>query len=85
MNPIASGHTGPPGPLAARAPAARNDAVLRGSQTEDTPQVVQTRAGARVQRVSAAGLAQVHALLTYSDNAAARRGELRGHNLDLYA
>jgi hypothetical protein len=52
---------------------------------EDPPQVVQTRAGARVQRVSAAGLAQIHALLTYSDNAAPRGGELRGHNLDLYA
>jgi hypothetical protein len=35
--------------------------------------------------MSAAGLAQAHALLTYSDNASPRSGGLRGHHLDLYA
>lgn len=52
---------------------------------EVNPRVVQTRAGERVQRMNSTGLAQIHALLTYSDNAAPRLGELRGHNLDLYA
>ena len=85
MNPIASGQTALAGPVTARTPGARSDATLQRSSADLNPQAAQTPTGERVQRMSAAGLAQIHALLTYSDNAAPRTGEMRGHNLDLYA
>ena len=85
MNPIASGHTALTGPVTAGTRGARSEAIPHGLQADQNPRVAQTRAGERVQRMSVAGLAQIHAVLTYSDNAAPRSGELRGHNLDLYA
>jgi hypothetical protein len=90
MNPIIPGQPGLPrvvnhGMSAALEPAAGGRGVGAAQRADTVSASDQTRAEPRIRRLSAAGMAQVDALLTYSSNASPRSGGSCGHQVDLYA